>query len=55
MANMEDIERRTLINVKLAVSSISGGNDSRKRQERRIIFKLCTTHPYGLNERFPFI
>ena len=38
-----------------AYSSISGGNDSRKRQERRLIFKLGTTHPHGLNERFSFI
>ena len=34
-----------------AISSISGANDSRKRQERRLNFNLGTTHPYGLNER----
>ena len=29
-----------------AISSISGGNDSRKRQERHLIFKVgLTTHP----------
>ena len=33
----------------------SGGDDSRKRQERRLIFKLATTHEHALNERFPFI
>ena len=38
-----------------AISSISGGNDSRKRQESHLIFKLGTTHPYGLNERLCFI
>ena len=38
-----------------AISSISSGNDSRKRQERRLIFKLETTHPQGSNERFSFV
>ena len=38
-----------------AISSISGGNDSRKRQEKRLIFKIGTIHPHGLNERFSFI
>ena len=30
---------------------ISGGNDSRKRQEMRLISKLGTVHPLGINER----
>ena len=38
-----------------AISSISGGNDSRIRQERRPILKLGTSHPYGLDERFSLI
>ena len=38
-----------------AVSHISGGNDSRKRHEKRLIFKIGTIHPHGLNERFSFI
>ena len=37
------------------VSPISGGNDSRKRHEKRLIFKIGTIHPHGLNERFSFI
>ena len=36
-------------------SPISGGNDSRKRHEKRLIFKIGTIHPHGLNERFSFI
>ena len=32
---------------------ISGSNDSRKRHEMRLISKLGTVHPYGINERFP--
>ena len=38
-----------------AISPISGGNDSRKRHEKRLIFKIATIHPHGLNERFSFI
>ena len=38
-----------------AISPISGGNDSRKRHEKRLIFKIGTIHPHGLNERFSFI
>ena len=30
-------------------------NDSRKRQEMRLISKLGTVHPLGINERFSFI
>ena len=37
------------------ISPISGGNDSRKRHEKRLIFKIGTIHPHGLNERFSFI
>ena len=37
-----------------AISPISGGNDSRKRHEKRLIFKIGTIHPHGLNERFFF-
>ena len=38
-----------------AISPISGGNDSRKRHEKRLIFKIGIIHPHGLNERFSFI
>ena len=38
-----------------AISPISGGNDSRKRHEKHLIFKIGTIHPHGLNERFSFI
>ena len=38
-----------------AISPISGGNDSRKRHEKRLIFEIGTIHPHGLNERFSFI
>ena len=38
-----------------AILPISGGHDNRKRQEKRIIFKLGTVQPNGLNERFSFI
>ena len=38
-----------------AISYISGGNDSRKRHEKRLIFKIGTIHPHGLNKRFSFI
>ena len=33
-----------------AISPISGGNDSRKRHEKRLIFKIGTIHPHGLND-----
>ena len=35
-----------------AISPISGGNDSRKRLEKRLIFNIGTIHPHGLND-FP--
>ena len=38
-----------------AISPISGGNYSRKRQVKRLIFKIGTILPHGLNERFSFI
>ncbi len=38
-----------------ALCSISGSNDSRKRQEMRLISKLGTVHPLGINEHFSFI
>ena len=38
-----------------ALCPISGNNDSRKRHEMRLISKLGTVHPLGINERFPFI
>ena len=38
-----------------AISPISYGNDSRKRHEKRLIFKIGTIPPHGLNERFYFI
>ena len=33
-----------------AISPNSGGNDSRKRHEKCLIFKIGTIHPDGLNE-----
>ena len=48
--------KHSILDMKVsAISSSSRGNDSRKRQERCLIFKLGTTHHYGLNERFSFI
>ena len=38
-----------------ALCSISGSNDSRKRHEMRLISKLGTDHPLGINERFSYI
>ena len=39
-----------------AISPISDGNDSRNdRHEKRLIFKIGTIHPHGLNEPFSFI
>ncbi len=38
-----------------ALCPISGSNNSRKRQEMRLISKLGTVHPLGINERFSFI
>ena len=37
-----------------AISPISGGNDSRKRQEKRLILKIGIIHS-TINERFSFI
>ena len=34
------------------ISPISGGNDSRKRQEKRLIFKIGTIHSHGLKNDF---
>ena len=36
-----------------ALCPISGNTDSRKRQEMRLMCKLGTVHPLGINERFP--
>ena len=38
-----------------ALCPISGSNDSRKRHEMRLISKLGTIHPLGINERFSYI
>ena len=38
-----------------AIPPISGGNDSRKRHGKRLIFKIGTIHSHGLNEQFSFI
>ena len=38
-----------------ALSPSSGSNDSRKRHEMRLISKLGTLHPLGVNERFSYI
>ena len=37
-----------------AISQISGDNNSHKRKEKRLIFKIGTIHPHGPNERFSF-
>ena len=34
---------------------ITGGNDSRKRHEKRLIFKIGTIHIHRLNKRFSLI
>jgi hypothetical protein len=38
-----------------ALCPISGRNDSCKRREVHLISKLGTVHPYGINERFPYV
>ena len=38
-----------------ALCPISGSNGSRKRHEMRLISKLGTVHPLGINERFSYI
>ena len=38
-----------------ALCPISGSNNSRKRHEMRLISKLGTVHPLGINERFSYI
>ena len=38
-----------------ALCPISGSNDSRKRHEMRLISKLGTVHPSGINERFSYV
>ena len=38
-----------------ALCPISGSNDSRKRHEMRLISKLGTVHPHGINEHFSYI
>ena len=38
-----------------ALCPSSGSNDSRKRHEMRLISKLCTVHPSGMNERFSYV
>ena len=38
-----------------ALCPISGSNDSRKRHEMRLISKLGTVHPLGINESFSYI
>ena len=35
-----------------AISPIFGGNDSRKRHEKRLIFKIGTIYPHGLKHDF---
>jgi hypothetical protein len=42
--SVSDIEIR-------AISPISGSNDGHKRYEMRLISKLGTVHPYGINAR----
>lgn len=43
-----DMEIRALV-------AVSSCNDSRKSQEMRLISKLGTLHPHGINERFSYI
>ena len=38
-----------------ALCPISSSNDSRKRHEMRLISKLGTVHPLGINKRFSYI
>ena len=38
-----------------ALCPISGSNDSRKRHEMRLVSKLGTLHPLGINESFSYI
>ena len=38
-----------------AISPISGGNDSRKRHEKRLFFKIGTIHPTGLTKDFFYL
>jgi hypothetical protein len=38
-----------------ALWTISGSNDGRKRHEMRLISKLGTVHPSGINERFSYV
>ena len=38
-----------------ALCPISGSNDSRKRHEMRLISKLGTVHPFGINGSFSYI
>ena len=46
----------SITNIKVcAISPISGGNDSRKRHEKLLNFKIGAIHPHGLNKRFSFI
>ena len=45
-----------LLTILFPISPISGDNDSRKRHARkRLIFKIGTIHPHGLNEQFSII
>ena len=45
----------SISNMKICtISPISGGNDSRERHEKRLVFKIGTIHPHGLNEQFSF-
>ena len=46
---------RSISDMKVSSHSISDGNNSRKKQEERLISKIGTTHLHGLNERFSFI
>ena len=51
-----DTANHSISDIKVcAISPISGDNGSRKRQEKRLIFKIGTIHPHDINERFSFI
>ena len=51
-----DVANHFISDLKVCVlSPISGGNDSRKRHEKCLIFKIRTIHPHGFNELFSFI
>ena len=45
----------TLQNAQVRGDMLCGGNKLRKRQEMRLIFKLGTSQPHGLNSDFRYL